>query len=254
MFIRRLAVVPIIVLTVQALAPAAGATHSWNGYHWARTTSTFTLKLKNNLSSGWQPYLSTTSTDWTKSAVLDTTIVAGLAGDGRCAPAAGRVKVCDDAYGSTGWLGVASVWVSGSHITKGTVKMNDSYFDTSTYNTPAWRNLVMCQEVGHTVGLDHQDENVDNPNLDTCMDYTRLPATNQHPNQHDYAELASIYSHLDTFTTLGSSTSSVAGAADVGRQDERGTVIRRAPNGRPIVFVRNLGGSEKQFTFVIWAE
>ena len=55
--------------------------------------------------------------------------------------------------------------------------------------------MVTCQEIGHTFGLDHQDENFTNTNLGTCMDYTNDPSTNQHPNQHDYDELASIYGH-----------------------------------------------------------
>jgi hypothetical protein len=47
----------------------------------------------------------------------------------------------------------------------------------------------MCQEVGHTLGLDHQDDVFDNPTLRTCMDYTSDPSTSQHPNRHDYEEL-----------------------------------------------------------------
>jgi hypothetical protein len=47
----------------------------------------------------------------------------------------------------------------------------------------------MCQEVGHTLGLDHQDDVFDNPTLGTCMDYTSDPSTSQHPNRHDYEEL-----------------------------------------------------------------
>ena len=82
-------------------------------------------------------------------------------------------------------------------------ELNDTYFNTSTYNTTAWRNLVSCQEVGHTLGLDHQDENFNNANLGTCMDYTNNPGTNQHPNQHDYDQLVTIYSHLDSTTTVG---------------------------------------------------
>lgn len=39
------------------------------------------------------------------------------------------------------------------------------------------RCLVTCQEVGHTFGLDHRDENFDNGNLGTCMDYTNDPGT-----------------------------------------------------------------------------
>jgi hypothetical protein len=70
-----------------------------------------------------------------------------------------------------------------------TLKVNDTYFNTPTYDTTPWRNLVMCQEVGHTLGLDHQDTSFDNPNLGTCMDYASNPLgppDNEHPNKHDY--------------------------------------------------------------------
>ena len=50
---------------------------------------------------------------------------------------------------------LAQIWVSGKPITQGATKVNNTYFDTPTYDTSAWRNLVMCQEVGHTLGLDH---------------------------------------------------------------------------------------------------
>jgi len=90
------------------------------------------------------------------------------------------VEVCNAAYGTNGWLGVAQIWVSRRHIVQGTTKVNDTYFSTGKYNTPAWRQMVMCQEVGHTFGLVHQDENFNNTNLGTCMDYTNdragLPA------------------------------------------------------------------------------
>ena len=111
-------------------------------------------------------------------------------------------------------LGVAQIRLSGAHISQGTVKLNDTYFNTAQYNTPAWRNLVSCQEVGHTFGLDHQDENFDNANLGTCMDYTNDPSTNQHPNQHDYDELETIYSHNDSSTTVGMFTPAAVAQLD----------------------------------------
>lgn len=259
--LRRLVAVPLIILAAQVLAPTAGASHSWNGYHWARTTNPFTLRLGDNVTAAWDQYLRTTASDWTQSAVLDTSVVSGNARNRRCAPTTGRVEVCNASYGSTGWLGVASIWASGSHITQGTVKVNDTYFSSATYNTPAWRNLVMCQEVGHTLGLDHQDEAFDNPNLGTCMDYTSNPSTNQHPNGHDYDQLEAIYGHLDGTTTVAASTPSTRGAAaeghrqdESGRQDEWGRARRHSPNGRPILFERDLGGGDKQFTWVVWAE
>ncbi len=42
----------VIACALFAIPAALLATHSWGGYHWARTTSQFTLKLGDNLTSG----------------------------------------------------------------------------------------------------------------------------------------------------------------------------------------------------------
>lgn len=202
---KKLVALAVAVMAFAGIVGAATANHSWGSYHWARTANPFTVKLGDNVTSAWDAYLGTASADWSKSAVLDTTVVAGGARGRNCRPTAGRVEVCNGSYGNNGWLGIASIWAKGSHITQGSVRLNDTYFSTPQYNTSAWRALVMCQEVGHTFGLDHQDENFDNPNLGTCMDYTSNPSTNQHPNQHDYDQLQAIYAHLDSTTTVGAS-------------------------------------------------
>jgi hypothetical protein len=238
----------------------AQANHSWGGYHWARTANPFTLKVGDNVSSNWDSYLGTTVSDWSQSTVLDLTTVTGSANPRNCRPTSGRVEVCNSTYGNTGWLGVAQIWVTGgTHITQGTVKLNDTYFNTSTYNTTAWRNLVSCQEVGHTLGLDHQDENFSNANLGTCMDYTSDPSTNQHPNKHDYDELVTIYSHLDSSTTVGQSVGTAPGrsgtAADEGPNDpaEFGRPTGAKDNfGRYIVYELNLRDGRKVLTHVFW--
>lgn len=254
----RLLFVPLAAATAVAslIAGPADASHSWGSYHWARKANPFTLKLGDNVSSQWDQILNTTSADWTQSNVLDTTIVAGSAGNPRrCNAVAGMVQVCNTTYGNNGWLGIASIWASGNHITQGTVKLNDTYFNTARYNTTAWRNLVSCQEVGHTFGLDHQDETFDNANLGTCMDYTNDPASNQHPNAHDYAQLESIYAHLDTTTTVSASTGQQASAAAAGNsQAEWGQALRTDGAGRPVMFERDLGNNQTIFTFVVWAE
>jgi hypothetical protein len=247
------------LLAVIAALVAPGtvaANHSWGGYHWARQANPFTLKLGENLGSVWDPILGTTSSDWSRSTVLDTTIVAGGAKPRNCRPTSGRVEVCNAAYGSTGWLGVAQIWITGgTHITQGTVKVNDTYFATSTYNTTAWRNLVMCQEVGHTLGLDHQDENFNNANLGTCMDYTNDPSTNQHPNQHDYDELQTIYAHLDSTTTIGQAALSTAapGAASGAASGAWGRQVATSHGGAASTFVRETGRGQSVVTFVVWA-
>lgn len=237
------------------------ASHSWGGYHWARTSSPFVLKLGDNVSSQWDSYLVTASNKWSLSTVLDTIIVRTLSNK-NCRATLGRVEVCNSRYGNNGWLGIASIWINGDHITQGTVKLNDTYFNTSTYNKPAWRNLVVCQEVAHTFGLAHQDETFSNSNLGSCMDYTDDPdgtiksqLDNQYPNQHDYDELVTIYSHLDPTTTLSQSTATSKQNSDIGElRSEWGKSIKKDQKGRDSVFEKDLGDGNKVLTEVFWAE
>lgn len=243
------------VLSLVLAAGFAYASHSWGSYHWARSSNPFTLKLGDNVSGVWDSHLATASSDWSLSGVLDTAVVAGVANPKNCRAAAGRVEVCDSKYGRNGWLGIASIWASGDHITQGTVKMNDTYFNTTQYNTPAWRNLVMCQEIGHTFGLDHQDEDFNNPPLGTCMDYSNNPTLNQHPNQHDYDMLETIYAHLDTVTTLSQNPAQSANQEiDHADRGTWGKVVRVSSDKKAALYERNLGNGNKVFTFVIWAE
>lgn len=244
-----------VIFGTASLALVAGASHSWGGYHWARISNPFTIKLGDNLTTAWDPYLITASSDWDASSVLDTVIVAGATSPKVCKPTKGMVEVCNSKYGNNGWLGIAGISVSGGHITQGYVKMNDTYFNTAKYNTPAWKNLVLCQEVGHIFGLDHQDEDFTNTPLGTCMDYSNDPVPNQHPNLHDYDMLEAIYAHLDTVSTIGAIFNS-GKPAEIDSEDpkEWGKEIRRSKNGKSSIFERDLGRGHKIFTFVFWAE
>jgi hypothetical protein len=245
---RRLLGIAVLAVAVSALPSLTLGTHSWGGYHWARTSNPFTLKVGDNVGSLWDSVLNTTIGDWSQSTVLHLTKVAGAAKGKNCRPSTGRVEVCNGAYGNNGWLGIAQIWVTGGvHITQGSVRLNDTYFNTSTYNTTAWRNLVMCQEVGHTLGLDHQDENFDNANLGTCMDYTSDPSTNQHPNKHDYDELEIIYAHLDSTTTVGM-VANGSGAAS-----GWGALVSSSAGSHSSVYRLDLGNGQSVVTHVIWA-
>jgi len=247
-----------IALGLLAIVNVAGATNSWNGYHWARTANPFTLKLGNNTSGTWTQLLSTVSSDWSQSAVLDTTVVAGGTNPKPCKATTGRVEVCNSSYGNTGWLGVAQIWISGKHIVKGAVKNNDYYFGSSSYayNNEAEKRHVICQEVGHTLGLDHQSTN--GGSLDTCMDYYHNTSNSDllstTPNQHDYDELAIIYSHLDSSTTVGATSKSNPAGVNLDSPSEWGKLVRTDAHGQESLFERDLGNGEKLFTFVIWAE
>lgn len=246
------------ILFLTFFTSSARADHSWGSYHWSRISSPFTLKLGDNLSSSWDPYVQTTSSDWSVSSVIDTIIVPGATNARRCRPVSGRVEICNYSYGKNGWLGLAQIWVSGNHITQGVTKVNDTYFATAQYNTNAWKNMVLCQEVGHIFGLDHQDENFDNGNLNTCMDYTSDPTSNQHPNQHDYDELGIIYAHTHSLTTvqssiqklpLGSSITKGVLSSDFENRSEWGKELKN--NGHTAQYERDFGNGNKLITFII---
>ena len=273
-------------LTVLATSSAT-ANHQWGSYHWANSGNGVTLTLRHTLKdSTWLSYYSAARADWDQNSPL--TLNDGGAYTGttskKCSPISGGVLVCSDAYGFRGWLGIATIWASGDHITQATTKLNDSYYGTATYNTPGWRDLVACQEVGHDFGLDHQDEQFDNANLGTCMDYTNAPdggtvggfnygPANRAPNSHDYAMLNSnsMYGsgHSDsggggggggggrpgaaadgfTFREVGKSLGGSSAAADNGQW---GRAVSRDGQGRPNKFVLDLGSGNRKITHVFW--
>lgn len=258
------ALVAILVLPI-----VASADHSWGSFHWARTANPLTLSLGDNVSGNWDAHLVAANSDWNISAVLDNAVDPGRTSPRKCSPSNGLVEICNSKYGFNGWLGVAGIWASGDHVTKGYVKVNDSYFNTSTYNTPEWRQLVMCQEIGHVFGLGHQDETFNNANLNTCMDYTNSPASNTQPNQHDYDQLATIYGgHTDTFNSWvpapvddgsGGGKGNGNGRGKKGEApglvvSEWGKAISADGKGRPDLFELDLGNGNKVFTHVFWAD
>lgn len=249
-------VIFLALLTIAAYPKTASANHSWGNYHWLRANNPFTLRLGDNLTSAWDPYLNSASYDWSLSSVLDTVITPGLTTSKRCKPTSGRVEVCNNKYGRNGWLGVAQIWASGDHIVQGVVKLNDTYFSTTSYNNPVWKNLVMCQEVGHILGLDHQDEDFNNTPLGTCMDYSSDPFPNQHPIDHDYEQLEIIYSHLDNIAVdpsfLANQFPSIM-MDDLETPAQWGKLIRRSKQGLTEIYELDLGRGHKMFTFVIWA-
>lgn len=250
-------------VTAAVLASPASGRHSWGGYHWARTTNPLAVKIGDNVSSAWDAYLVEANIDWNKSTVIESPLVAGSTNPSTCDFVPGTIQVCNAAYGENGWLGLASIEITNdNHITRGTTKLNDTYYSRPTYNTPAWRRLVMCQEIGHDYGLDHQNEAQNNRNLGTCMDYTNSPTgggkygslSNEHPNQHDYDQLVTIYSHLDGFNT---SVAGVLGNVKAGKigntPDTWGRPVRFMPDGRPDMYVRLDGPGRMTITHVFWA-
>ncbi len=261
-----------------AVSPAF-ASHSWGGYHWPKGAGELTVPVGDNVTAQWDAYLqvavnggggkgSNAIGGWNDSTVIASPLVAGATNSKPCKAVSGRIEVCNANYGFNGWLGLASIWLSGGHIAQGTAKLNDSYFNSATYNTPAWRRLVMCQEIAHDYGLDHQDEAFGIVNLGTCMDYTNAPSggvvngfdygpTNEYPNAHDYEELALVYNHVDSGAAAAVASAASRNFRDGGLSGETmaewGRAIHRDRAGRPDMFVLDLGGGNRKLTHVYWA-
>jgi hypothetical protein len=265
--IRRPLVLSALLASVAVALPSAN--HSWGSYHWSKSGAQVLLSVGNNLSGAWVAvpsddsvnYLDRAIFDWNTSAVIELTRVAGGTNPKNCRATAGRIEVCNSKYGNNGWLGIASIWASGSHITQATTKVNDTYFNTATYNKPAWRRLVMCQEIAHDFGLAHQDETFNNTNLGSCMDYTNDPdgsiygqASNEHPNSHDYSQLLTIYNH--SHASAGTLSSADTSAAEGDDNDRRtwGRVVHSNADGRLQVFELDLGQGQRIIRHVFWAD
>jgi len=247
----RFIVMTAMIFVLAAFPLSASASHSWGGYHWARTSNPFTIKVIDSMTTDWDDNLDTAISDWNSSSVMNLTKEAGDSSfktRKRCVAVAGKVHVCNGTYGNNGWLGIAQIWISGSHITQGTAKMNDTYLASGYSETN--RQHVICQEIGHDWGLDHQDES--GADLNTCMDYSNA-LDNPHPNAHDYEELEIIYAHLDGSTTIAAAPAGFSNP-DAHAQENWGEKLSESADGRSAIFVRDFGNDFKIYTFVTWAK
>ena len=261
------------VLAALVLGAQLSASHSWDDHHWARTTSSFTLTVVNSLTAEWDPYGARAEADWSQSRTLD--MVEDPSGSiaeidrRRCQSITGQVRICNQTYGYNQWLGLAGISIdTDGHIFTGYVKLNDSYFGSSFYNTYEWRQSVVCQELGHTIGLDHPDEDFDNDPLFTCMDYQDPPHPT--PNQHDYDQLEAIYGHTDSYNSYVTSGGGGGGGgggtcnAPPGKGCNKAVVpqgnapgewgISLGRRGSRERFLRIDADGTRHITFVIWAQ
>lgn len=245
------------------------ANHSWGSYHWSTTDNVVTIPVFDHTSGVWKNqstfgsgnFVKVAVDDWNSSPNIQSPLNAASA-DSSCPMFANEIHVCNGDYGNTGWVGIASISVSrgrSSHIVAGITKLNDYYFDQSYYDNDTWRQLVTCQEIGHDYGLGHQNENFSTDLTTSCMEYTNLPAGNEHPDQHDYDQLAEIYNHDGS---SGGTTDPAPGPGNKGGKKNLG-VVGNAPSdwgqaiafdaqGRANVFKRSTA-SYDIITHVTWA-
>lgn len=259
-----------VALAMAVAAPGASADHSWGNYHWARTTASFDLTVINSTTAEWDSFVSAAATDWSRSTVVS--LVEDLTGDTssktrrQCRGGDGTVRICNLEYGNTGWLGIAGISIdSNGHITTGYTKLNDTYYyPGSYYDNYDWKQSVTCQELGHNLGLGHQDENFNNTSLQTCMDYQNPPWPKT--NGHDMDQLEAIYDHQDSYDSYASGGGSGAdpdpgvcnsppgkGCNKAGFAGEIGWGASLGRRGNAETFIRIDPDGTMHLTHVTWA-
>lgn len=197
--------------------------------------------------SDWDDELAVALQRWSQSTKLDMKVTSY--DDSRrprkqCRAVTGKVRSCNAEYGNNGWLGLASINLdSKGHIVTDTSKVNDAY--SSSFASQDERCHVMCQELGHTIGLRHTSEEGSFQN--TCMDYSQSPNSTA-PNQHDYEQLVAQYSHTDSYDSdaigaaLTNEQESMTGLSAMGMRVCRGVFDETwvVPDGRGGIWVHHV--------------
>ena len=249
-----------LVLTAPSIAE-----HSWADYHWARTTSSFDLVVINSTTSEWDGFVAQAIADWSYSEMLN--MVEDPSGSTnkrvrrQCKGQQGNIRICNLDYGQTGWLGIAGISVDANgHITTGYTKLNDTYFSQPFYDE-SWMQSVTCQELGHNIGLGHQDEDFNNVSLFSCMDYQNPPYP--FPNAHDYEQLELMYGHLDSYDSYndggdsggnnGCNAPPGKGCNKAGANNDVGWGMSLGRRGNAETFIRIDKDGTRHLTHVTWA-
>ena len=105
------------------------------------------LEVENSLDSVWDPFFNVTIQEWndgTPDALALTTLRVEA---DSCAPALGKIKVCNRNYGDTRWRGINSNLVSNGLIIAAVARMNDYYLGGATDDQ---RRYTLCHEIGHS--------------------------------------------------------------------------------------------------------
>jgi hypothetical protein len=185
----------LLILGASVLAPtAAQANHRLpNNGHWDRTSTVAHVKFLDYSGPSWP--VGTANADWDQADNIDSDWVVA---DDNSTCGNDCVKVqslmpADDPLGLMlgGCSGYYGYWTnhnpnSNNHWTDD----NKVRFNKSCNDKPySWRRAMVCQELGHALGLDHESS------TESCMYQQPAPAAAT-PRAHDYGMLNNtIYDH-----------------------------------------------------------
>ena len=184
------------------------ADNQWSSYHWGKNGATdgvLTLSVGDSHQPpdpqipypppDWPALLNSVVSNWDTSP-------GGYGGQylsvQKVDGGTGHIESYNANYGNNGWLGLAGIRVTRGkykHIVDGYSKVNEFYITLDGYtgfDMPVEWQHVLCQEIGHTFGLNHNRDGA------TCMNDTH-PLIYPESNSHDTAMLDQMYAedHAD---------------------------------------------------------
>lgn len=165
--------------------------------HWPGSTKPREISYINNLSPMYSKWLPKAIASW------------NLAGEGAIHLQEGgnapiQITVTSGNFGATGWVGVVTT-TNSEIMTFAPMKVNDYYLRCMSYlNTDSQRLFVVIHELGHTFGMEHNNENFSDANKCDPMDYTgdtdgsiSGQCSNLYPNKDSSEKIKAKYANTD---------------------------------------------------------
>jgi hypothetical protein len=263
-FVTRWMAAAVFTLLLVGLAPpAVFATHPSPTHHWRRFNAALRqIPIRRMHSAAWLPRYATAYRDWRNPMMTKVRPIQGALGgpSNTCPGALNQMTSCDGSYGHTGWLALTSIVINANgHIAQTTSKLNNTYLRMLPYDTVAYRQYLICQQMGRSFGLSLVNTVVNNRNIGSCMDATNDPdggagggspsdPNNMHPNLHDFKTVNAKHNHIGSILPgfgqaeeeMTAVPAAVAAFNPIGLS-ELGTLMATHSDGRFEQYERRLG-------------
>jgi hypothetical protein len=163
----------IVAAIVTALGLGTAYASHYYGIKW-KGHAPVTVRLVDKTPASWDGAVTAAADSWSLSTAIDYVKEDGAE---NCTVVSGAVVICARNDGPTFYAALTTWGQRGNSYTAVLIVVN-------TYYLPNPDQHAICQELGHALGLDHQDAS------DSCMG-TNWGAL--YPNAHDFEELEIIY-------------------------------------------------------------
>lgn len=144
------------------------ASHQWGTRHWTKPQGEpRRVILINSATDPWRARVDGRAADWSQANKFKLSVEGGNTGQDlrQSCPFPDkfrRVRVCDYRYDNPNWIGQAQIFRDGPHIQLGRVRLDNADLNLLTADG---QQHVICQEIGHNLGLTHWNSDGNN----SCM-------------------------------------------------------------------------------------